>query len=218
MDVKTREVIKMPRCAAKTSSNKKCSRLAVEGNIYCTQHLRTNALDTLPKMPALETDVENDADTDGGSDNSSQMHALKNEMNELRLQNSALSNALKTKEKEVKDLKAISERLSMDNSRLSEQLTDSAMSRRTNRAPKPETVARMLYYKDNKRSEEILGVVRERVKVAQMWAGDDKSIPWQWIKKATDLHFNQASSEIRMRYMDLARTKMNNNECSYMEM
>lgn len=205
----------MPRCAATTSNNRKCSRNAVEGNIYCNQHLKSNEMEKLPKISDLESD--DDLDVEVRSDRSAEMHSLVTELNELRLQNSALSKALKTKEKEVNDLKTMSERLSMDNSKLSEQLTDSANSRRKKRGFKPETIARMLYYRDNKKSEEVVSILRERVQAAKMWLGDDKCIPWQWIKKVTDHNFNQASSEIRMQYLELAHSKINE-KTMYMEM
>lgn len=149
-------------------------------------------------MPKI-TGVESDEDRVSENGDDKRYESLLTELKELRLKNKKLKDALKAKEEEVSNM---------------------SVSNITRRGPiqqKPESIARMLYYKDNKMCEDIRGILRERVQQAKMWTGEDKCIPWQWIKKATDHKFNTESSEVRMRYIELARAKIKEKDSSMEE-
>lgn len=187
---------------------KKCKKNRVDGSEFCTCHraimernaisepmpqTRTNYNDyvPIPMMPIIDDEDMNYGSDDSRSESAETQSKNKNDDSHIA---SLLSQI------------AMLERTNFDLVIQMDQLRIAAI------ASKPVDInkkAKMLYYHDMKKNEDFIKIVRVRLQYVQMYI-DDKHIPWQLIKAATDTHFDSLSDQEKQGYSLKANAKKDN--------
>lgn len=199
----------MPRCAAKIKSGKRCTRKATDDCEFCYQHQNPDAA-----IDASDDDNDNVSGDDNENDNESIILAMppaQRNVREVHMvdrphNNSMITGAISGMTGITAD--DVSQIISKNNETIMTQMQQMQkvnselvaqmqiiMQMQTMTIGKKKSAmtidakARMAFYHDMKTNQDIVKPIRDGLINGNMYI-DDKSIPWQLIKRKTDEFFD----------------------------